>query len=91
MAEHDLDVELETQLGDRRRIDVEVGCTVIEVKKDLRTAGVAAAAEAQLAGYVATRSEQTGQRYVGVLTDGAEWRAYQLRDGKLAEATRHTP
>ena len=90
LAEHDLDVELETQLGDRRRIDVEVGCTVIEVKKDLRLAGVAAAAEAQLAGYVATRSEQTGQRYVGVLTDGAEWRAYQLRDGKLAEATRHT-
>ncbi|MPZ64541.1 MAG: N-6 DNA methylase [Pseudonocardiaceae bacterium] len=90
LAEHDLDVELEAQLTDRRRIDIEVGYTVIEVKKDLRSAGVAAAAEGQLAGYVAARSEQTGQRYVGVLTDGAEWRAYQLRHGELAEATRHT-
>lgn len=29
-------VQLESQLGDRRRIDVEVGATVIEVKRDLR-------------------------------------------------------
>jgi SAM-dependent methyltransferase len=90
LAEHDLEVELEAQLGDRRRIDIEVGYTVIEVKKDLRPAGVTASAEGQLAGYVAARSEQTGQRYVGVLTDGTEWRAYQLRHGELAEATRHT-
>ncbi|MEO0608417.1 MAG: hypothetical protein AAFY82_09315, partial [Pseudomonadota bacterium] len=29
------DVKLESPLGDRRRIDVEVGATVIEVKRDL--------------------------------------------------------
>lgn len=87
---HDLEVELETQVGDRRRIDVEVGFTVIEVKKDLRQAGVPYAAEKQLAGYVAARSGQTGQRYIGVLTDGAEWRAYQLRDASLVESTRYT-
>ncbi len=85
----DLRVELETQVGDRRRIDVEVGFTVIEVKKDLRSVGVLGDAEKQLAGYVAARVEQTGQRYVGVLTDGALWRAYQLRDGKLVAATEH--
>ncbi len=89
LSEHDLTVELETQVGDRRRIDVEVGFTVIEVKKDLRHVSVVSAAEEQLAGYVATRSQQTGQRYVGILTDGAEWRAYQLRDGALEEVTRH--
>ena len=45
-------VRLEQQVGDgtRRRLDVEVGHCVIEVKKDLRPAGLRADAEAQLAG-----------------------------------------
>lgn len=87
LEEHELDVQLETQVGDRRRIDVEVGFTVIEVKKDLRSESVAAAARTQLTGYVSARESQTGQRYLGVLTDGALWRAYQLRDGQLVEST----
>ncbi len=87
LSGHDLDVELETQVGDRRRIDVEVGFTVIEVKKDLRSAAVVKAAEDQLKGYVATRSEQTGQHYVGILTDGADWRAYHLQGDALVRAT----
>lgn len=89
LGDHDLDVQLETQVGDRRRIDVEVGFTVIEVKKDLRNQGIGRAAEEQLAGYVAARAAQTGQRYVGVLTDGREWRAYHERDGKLVDVTAH--
>jgi SAM-dependent methyltransferase len=89
LAEHDLDVELETPVPGRRRIDVEVGFTVIEVKKDLRSASVVKDAEKQLAGYVASRSEQTGQRYVGILADGADWRAYHLQGGELVEATRY--
>ncbi|WP_208761342.1 N-6 DNA methylase [Microbispora hainanensis] len=88
LADHDLDVELETQVGDRRRIDIELGFTVIEVKKDLRSATVLKTAEKQLAGYVRTRSQQTGQRYVGVLTDGAVWHAYHLHNDELNEATR---
>lgn len=79
LAEHDLDVDLETPVPGRRRIDVEVGFTVIEVKKDLRSAAVVRDAIKQLAGYVASRSEQTGQRYVGILTDGTDWRAYHLQ------------
>ncbi len=63
LAELDLDVELQTQVGDLRRIDVEVGFTVVEVK-DLRVAGVVAAAEKQLAGYLRARTGQTGQRYI---------------------------
>ncbi len=89
LGDHDLDVQLETQVGDRRRIDVEVGFTVIEVKKDLRNAGVVRAAEEQLAGYVRARAARTGQRYVGVLTDGREWRAYHEQQGKLVDVTQH--
>jgi hypothetical protein len=36
LQEDDLVVSLESAVGDRRRIDVEVGSTVIEVKRDLR-------------------------------------------------------
>ncbi|CAM4072488.1 N-6 DNA methylase [Nocardiopsis rhodophaea] len=90
LADHDLDVDLEAPVGDRRRIDVEVGYTVIEVKKDLSKNSVLTDAVAQLQGYVVTRSQQTGQRYVGVLTDGADWRAYELRGEQLVEATRFT-
>lgn len=88
LAEHDLEVDLETPVPGQRRIDIEVGFTVIEVKKDLRRAAVVRQAEKQLAGYVTDRSEQTGQRYVGILTDGAVWRAYHSRGGELTEATR---
>lgn len=76
-------VLLESPLGDRRRIDVEVGSTVIEVKRDLRRGRIKEDAVEQLAGYVAARAEQTGRRYVGVLTDGAEWLAYDLIAGEL--------
>lgn len=89
LDDHDLDVQLETQVGDRRCIDVEIGFTVIEVKKDLSNQGVVRAAEEQLAGYVAARAAQTGQRYVGVLTDGREWHAYQEQGAKLVEVTQH--
>src|SRR5207245_11146594 len=83
-------VTLEAPVGPRRRIDVEAGCAVIEVKKNLSVATVADAAIEQLTGYVADRSEETGQRYVGILTDGAEWQLYHLRlhDESLALVSR---
>lgn len=81
------DIFLESPLGDRRRIDVEMGSTVIEVKKDLRKGKVRSEAVEQLHGYVEKRIEQTGQRYVGVLTDGAEWECYHSREGKLELVT----
>jgi hypothetical protein len=85
------DVQLETQVGDEhRRIDVEVGCTVIEVKKSLASETAIAAATGQLAGYVVTRQAEMGQRYVGILTDGELWIAFHEVDGGLVEATRHT-
>jgi SAM-dependent methyltransferase len=81
-------VLLESPLGDRRRIDIEVGSTVIEVKRDLRRGRVREEAVEQLSGYVATRAQQTGRRYVGVLTDGAEWLAYDLVDAALVLVSR---
>lgn len=82
LSEGQLDeIVLESPVGDRRRIDVEVGQTVFEVKRDLRRAGILTEAIGQLAGYVHTRQDQTGQRYAGVLTDGADWYLYAPGDG----------
>lgn len=90
LAEQSLDVQLETLVGNRRRIDVEVGCTVIEVKRSLGTPAAVETAKAQLTDYVVTRSNEVGQRYVGVLTDGKLWIAYHEVDRSLREATRIT-
>ncbi len=90
LADDDLEVQLEAQVGNQRRIDVEVGCTVIEVKKSLYSPTVVAAAVDQLTDYVQTRSAELGQRYVGILTDGRLWVAFHEVDGGLREATRHT-
>ena len=72
------DIRLEAPVADRRRIDVEAGLTVFEVKRDLRPAHILSDAVTQLAGYVRDRTTLLGQRYVGVLTDGADWRLYHL-------------
>lgn len=70
LDDDDLEVHLEAQVGPGRRIDVEIGCTVIEVKKSLASPSTIAAATTQLAGYVQTRAQEMGRRYVGILTDG---------------------
>lgn len=82
-------VDLETPAGEGRRIDVETGYTVIEVKRDLRVGNVRMEAIEQLAGYVRARQDTLQQRYVGVLTDGAEWRLYHLVDEALEEVSVH--
>jgi hypothetical protein len=76
-------LEVGTGDGTRRRIDVEVGHCVIEVKRDLRLAGVRTEAEGQLAGYVHAQTAKLGSRYVGVLTDGTDWLLYRLDRGAL--------
>ena len=78
------DIVLEAPAGQRRRIDVETGFTVFEVKRDLRVGRVRQDAVVQLTGYVASRVETMQQRYVGVLTDGAEWHLYSLVGDELA-------
>ncbi len=90
LEDHHLEeIVLEQQAGGGRRIDVEIGFTVFEVKRDLTVGNIRAEAEAQLAGYVQSRTDTMQQRYVGVLTDGAEWRLYHLADGALELVSVH--
>ena len=77
LDEKDL-VVLEAQVGGGRRIDVETGTSAIEVKKDLSNADAHAKAADQLAGYLRSRTDETGHRYAGVLTDGVLWELYHL-------------
>lgn len=75
---HEQEVRLESQAGSGRRLDIEVGRTVIEVKKDLSRPATVKAAESQLADYLQRRARAFGETFVGVLTDGAAWRLYFL-------------
>lgn len=86
----DLEVTLEQQAGSGLRIDVEAGRCVFEVKRDLRKGKIRQDAIKQLAGYVSARTEAMQQRYVGVLTDGAEWLLFQLVDGALHHVSTRT-
>ena len=85
-----LDVQLEANVGDGRRIDIEIGSAVIEVKRNIASEAVAREAVQQLSGYVTTRMAQTGNRYVGLLTDGTRWRCYHAIDGSLHRVTELT-
>lgn len=73
-------LQLEEQLGDgsRRRIDIALGATVIEVKKTLTTEAEASDYIDQLRGYVQTRMEQTKSRYNGILSDGRSWWLFEI-------------
>ena len=76
------DVTLEAPLGDRRRIDIEIGRTVIEVKRSLASGASLEDATAQLSGYVAQRERQLSQRYIGIVTDGRDWHLFHhVEDG----------
>jgi SAM-dependent methyltransferase len=77
-AENVVTADLETPVGVRRRIDIEVGSCLIEVKRDLSAGSVLPDAIEQLADYLAARQKETGCRYVGILTDGADWRCFCL-------------
>jgi hypothetical protein len=58
---------------------------------DLRVGNVSADAVTRLAGYLSGRHAQTGQQYVGVITDGAEWHRHHLVDGALQARGGHNP
>lgn len=78
LDDEDVRVVMEAPVEGGRRIDIEAGSTVIEVKKDLGNERIRERAQEQLAGYLASRTEETGLRYAGVLTDGAVWELHHL-------------
>ena len=84
-----LDVKLEAPLADRRRIDIEMGRTVIEVKRSLAPQGSLKDAATQLAGYVEAKSSSLAQRYVGIVTDGRDWHLFHHADGGLVPVAEH--
>ena len=67
----------------RGRIDALLGRTVFELKSDLRRER--RDAEEGLARYLAQREGQTGETYVGIATDGADFIAFFLREGITVE------
>jgi hypothetical protein len=77
-----IDVELEKAVPEAKgRIDGLLGRTVFEIKSDL--ARELGDAEHRLPDYIEDREKATGQQYVGIATDGLDWRVYELRSGKL--------
>jgi SAM-dependent methyltransferase len=63
------------------RTDALLGQTVFEFKTDLRRE--TRAAEQELARYLAQREGETGERFVGIATDGATFTPYELRASAL--------
>ena len=78
------DVRLEAHIREiRGRIDALLGRTVIEFKSDLRRE--MSDAEDQITRYITQRQDESGERYVGIATDGADFVSYELRDEGLRE------
>ena len=66
------------------RIDALLGRTVFELKSDLNRER--RDAEEGLTRYLTEREGQTGERYIGIATDGADFIAYFLKNGHVVEA-----
>ena len=47
--------------------------------------------KSQLSRYLPQREADTGQRFVGIATDGAEFHVYMVRDGRLDELGQFRP
>ena len=78
------DVQLEKHIPEvRGRIDALLGRTVMEIKSDLRRESNDA--QEQLTRYITQRQDDSGERYVGIATDGADFVSYELRDEDLRE------
>jgi len=67
----------------RGRIDALLGQTVFEFKRDLRREK--SDAEEELTRYLTDRERQTGLRFIGIATDGAQFVPYELRRGRLTQ------
>ena len=71
----------------RGRIDALLGRTVFELKSDLRRER--RDAEDGLVRYLSEREGQTGEKFVGIATDGADFVAFFLRGASVVEVGAH--
>ncbi len=83
------DIDFEQPVPEvRGRIDALLGRSVLEFKSDLRREQDDAVEK--LTRYLGDRERATGQRYVGLATDGTTFAAYERDgDGALKELARH--
>ena len=83
------DIQFEKPVPEvRGRIDALLGRTVFEFKSDLRKEQ-RGDAEQGLTRYLTDREGQTGEKYVGIATDGAEFIAFFLRDDHVEKVNVH--
>ncbi len=76
------DIHFERHMPEvRGRLDALLGQTVLEFKRDLRREK--RDAEEELGRYLPQRELETGERFIGIATDGAEFIPYEIEDGKL--------
>lgn len=69
----------------RGRADALLGLTVLEFKRDLRRER--RTAEEELSRYLPQRERDTGERYIGIATDGADFIPYEMEGGTLVAMT----
>ena len=82
------DIDFERPVPEvRGRIDALLGRTVFELKSDLRRERKDA--EKGLTRYLSEREGQTGEKYVGIATDGADFIAFFLKNGSVVEVGTH--
>ncbi len=90
-----VDIDFESNLIHARgRMDALLGNTVFEFKSNLERESEDA--KRQLHRYLSDREADSGPRHIGIATDGASFRAYELRQNEsgendLAELGHHKP
>ncbi len=65
----------------RGRLDALIGRTILEAKSDL--AKEWPDVERKMPDYLADREKAEGEKFVGIASDGRQWIACELEDGKL--------
>jgi hypothetical protein len=77
---HEIDFERQQPII-RGRIDALIGRTVFEAKRNLEKEWTDV--QRRMPDYLADRERETGERFVGIASDGARWVVMELRDGLL--------
>jgi hypothetical protein len=77
------DIRFEQRIEVRSRTDALIGRTVFEAKRNLEAER--GDVLRKMPEYLANREGETGEKFVGVASDGLLWSLFALEDGKLVE------
>lgn len=77
------DIRFEARIEIRSRTDALIGRTVFEAKRDIDRER--ADVERKMPEYLASREAETGEKFIGIASDGLKWLVYALENGILAE------